>query len=222
MNSYKLKNVSSIELNNLINEKLKKLRETNKILNFIQIGAHDGVSYDDMANLVLNKEDVGIFIEPIKIIFERLKINKFDFKKSNFSNVAIIPDETFESKIFYQDKVGGGGQSTFVSTIYNENIHTIEYVNSITVDEFMKNNVNFNIDIVFLDCEGYDHDIIVNLIKYQTPNIIYFESWNVENLNIAFKYKKFTTRDEILDLLSINGYEFVFESTQENILAYKI
>ena len=90
-----------------------------------------------------------------------------------------------------------------------------------TVDEFYEKYVNFDVDIIFLDCEGYDHDIIKKLLNIQEPNLIYFESWNTKNLNSQLNENVFTTRDEIIDILTSKGYFINFEPTEENIIAYK-
>ena len=115
-----------------------------------------------------------------------------------------------------------GGQSTFVQNVFNDKIHITEQVETLTVDEFYNDHVNFNIDVCFLDCEGYDHDIIKTLLKLQKPEILYFESWNTITLNNQLNENKFTTRDEILEILSNNGYETKFEPIEENIIAYKL
>ena len=203
-----------------VNEKISILRNIKKNLNFIQVGAYDGVSFNDMANLTLLPTDKGIFIEPNNQIFDVLKNNKINFKDSLFLKVAIIPNNDFEHNIFYIDRQGG--QSTFVQNVFNDKIHSVETVKTLTVKEFFNNHVNFDIDVCFLDCEGYDHDIIKALLNYQKPEILYFESWNTVTLNNQSNENKFTTRDEILEILLNNGYKTKFEPIEENIIAYKL
>lgn len=209
-----------IEFIDFVKRKITELRNTKEYLNFIQIGAYDGVSFNDMANLTLLPIDKGIFIEPNNKIFDDLKNNKKEFKDSTFLKIAIIPNTDFEHNVFYIDQ--HGGQSTFVKNVYNDKIHITDHVETLTVDNFYKEHVNFNIDVCYLDCEGYDHDIIKTLLNYQKPNILYFESWNTITLNNQLNENKFTTRDEILKILSDNGYETKFEPIEENIIAYKL
>lgn len=208
-----------IDFINFVKNKVNKCREFKDSLNFIQIGAYDGVSFNDMANITLLPIDKGIFIEPNTNIFEVLKKNKNDFKDSFFLKIAIIPDTTFEHSSFYIDQYGG--QSTFVKNVFNDKIHKIEDVNILTVEEFYEKYVNFDVDIIFLDCEGYDHDIIKKLLNIQEPNLIYFESWNTKHLNSQLNENVFTTRDEIIDILTSKNYSINFEPTEENIIAYK-
>ena len=204
-------------------EIIKKVREKKGYVNFIQIGAYDGISFSDLANLSLLSQDFGIFIEPNRLIFEKLKTNKSDFKSVNFLDYAIIPNESFYHDNFYLDN--SGGQSTFVQGLFNNGVpqkgYEIEKVKTLTVEELLRNHVNFDIDVIFLDCEGYDHDLIKVLLNYQEPEVIYFESWNTSSLNNILGKNLFTTRDEIMLLLTNKGYILEFEPVEENVLSYK-
>lgn len=203
----------------LVKSKVNDLRKVRQNLSFLQIGAYDGVSFNDMANLTLSTTDNGFFIEPNDRVFEILKNNKTEFKESTFLKIAIIPNKNFESDVFYVDQYGG--QSTFVKNVFNERIHITNQVETITVQELLTTTIKSNLDICFLDCEGYDHDIIKELLKYQNPEIIYFESWNTVDLNNQLGENKFTTREEIISILKQYGYNIEFEPIEENILAYK-
>jgi FkbM family methyltransferase len=204
----------------LVKSKVNDLRKVKQNLSFLQIGAYDGVSFNDMANLTLSTIDNGFFIEPNDRVFEILKNNKTEFKGSTFLKIAIIPNNQFESDVFYVDQYGG--QSTFVKNVFNESIHITNRVETITVQELFSTTIKRNLDICFLDCEGYDHDIIKELLKYQNPEIIYFESWNTVDLNNQLGENKFTTREEIISILKQDGYNIEFEPIEENILAYKV
>jgi FkbM family methyltransferase len=203
----------------LVKSKVNDLRKVKQNLSFLQIGAYDGVSFNDMANLTLSTTDNGFFIEPNDRVFEILKNNKTEFKESTFLKIAIIPNNQFESDVFYVDQYGG--QSTFVKNVFNERIHITNRVETITVQELFSTTIKRNLDICFLDCEGYDHDIIKELLKYQNPEIIYFESWNTVDLNNQLGENKFTTREEIISILKQYGYNTEFEPIEANILAYK-
>ena len=209
--------ISMIEFIEFVKTKINEKRSVNRNLNFIQIGAYDGVSFNDVANLTLIPEDKGIFIEPNKNIFDTLKKNKKGFESSSFLN--IIPNENFDHEYFYIDQYGG--QSTFVNNVFNEKIHIEEKVDFSTVSELFSKYIDFKIDIIFLDCEGYDHDIVKELLKIQKPDILYFESWDTKNLNNNLNSNKFTTREEILEILLKTGYTIKFEPTEENIIAFK-
>ena len=50
-----------IEIKNILTEKFNQIRLKNNKVKFVQIGAYDGESLDDMANLTINKNDKGLF-----------------------------------------------------------------------------------------------------------------------------------------------------------------
>lgn len=208
-----------VEFINFVKTQIELLRKKREKLNFIQIGAYDGVSFGDMANITLLPSDTGIFIEPNIRIFEKLKENKNSYEDSIFLNLAIIPNKDFYHDVFFVDR--SGGQSTFVKNVYNEKIHEVVNVVTLTVDELFNNHVNFDVDIVYLDCEGFDHDIIINMLKIQEPEIIYFESWNTVNLNNQMNENILTTREEIIQILTEKKYTIEFEPKEENIIAFK-
>lgn len=205
-----------------IKEKVEILRNSkNNNLNFVQLGAYDGVSFDDMANQVLIPSDRGVFVEPNSLIFNTLKNNKHLYKDSLFLQSAIIPNENFQCEDFYVDIYGG--QSTFVKDVISDNLHKkVEKVHILTVENFIKNYVPFDIDVIFVDCEGYDHDIIKELLTICKPNILYFESWNTANLNARSSKNIFTTREEIAEYLIKNNYTYKYTLNSENIVAYNI
>jgi hypothetical protein len=87
-----------IEIKNILTEKFNQIRLKNNKVKFVQIGAYDGESLDDMANLTINKNDKGLFIEPNYYIFNKLKKNKKEFSESNFLDFAILPNNNFNQE----------------------------------------------------------------------------------------------------------------------------
>jgi FkbM family methyltransferase len=212
-------------MNNILVEKIKKIRKEKKQLNFLQIGAYDGQSLDDIANKILNENDKGIFIEPNPYVIEQLRQNKKNYINSEILPFAIIPDNNFYHKHFHVHKNGGG--STFIKGLLNDEIlesgdYEIIDIKTITVEDLFKKYINFNVDIVFTDCEGYDFDINKNILNFCKPKILHMEAWNIDNssINNNTKQQKITTRTEMFEFLHINGYETIFESYGENLICY--
>jgi hypothetical protein len=52
-------------MNTILIAKIDELRSKKNQINFIQIGAYDGFSMNDITNVTLNENDRGIFIEPL-------------------------------------------------------------------------------------------------------------------------------------------------------------
>ena len=65
--------------------KLTRTKILKDVVSFIQIGANDGI-VNDYAVSVVNKNDVGYFLEPMKKPFDILIKNKSDYTKSKFFN----------------------------------------------------------------------------------------------------------------------------------------
>lgn len=214
----------------IIQDKVKiivdEIRKSNlNKLNFIQIGAYDGVSYNDTANVCLLPTDKGIFIEPNYIIFPKLIENKKDFKNSKFMEIAIVPNDNFLlNDKFLLNEIGG--TSSFIKYINDGNLYFPNFkwtkVKILTVKDFLSNNVDFNVDLLFMDCEGYDHDLVFEFLKYIEPKVIFFESWNTESINNRETDILLKTRDEIINYLISKGYKTEFFEVDENILSYKI
>lgn len=208
--------------NDLIS-KINELRKLKKNLNFIQIGAYDGCSIDDIANIVLNENDKGIFIEPNPFIMNKLKENKKNFKNATILEVAVIPDENFYNEFFHVN-INGGGSSFIRGLANNEKTENNNFkvidIKKITVNELFKKYINFDIDILFTDCEGYDFDINKKILQFCKPSILYMEAWNTIDLNNLFNKQRITTRDEIFKFLEENGYQIYFESNGENLYCY--
>lgn len=210
------------EINNILDEKLKQIRNEKGFVSFVQIGAYDGISMDDVVNQFIYESDKGVFIEPNPNIFNQLRENKKNFKNCKFFDFAVIPNENFFSDFFHVHKSGGG--SSFVRGMMNRDAPESDSfelfeVTKVTIGDLVKNYLDFIPDAFFIDCEGYDHDIVSNLIQVQKPELIYFESWDTQNLNIVLGEKVFSTRDDINQLLINNNYKLFFDSLSENTIA---
>jgi hypothetical protein len=214
-----------IKIKNILIEKLNKIRLKNHKVKFVQIGSYDGISMDDMSNLTINENDKGIFIEPNYHIFHELKQNKKHFTDSTFLDFAILPNNNFNQEYFHIQKDGGG--SSFIRGYLNKDIIESEnfelgIVKKLTIKELIEDYMDFIPDVYFIDCEGYDHDIVKNILDYQTPEIFYFESWDMKDINNIINDNRFTTRNDIINFLKNKNYEVIFDKITENILSYKI
>lgn len=206
-------------MNKKLIDKVNELRKIKNNLNFLQIGAYDGISMKDPANIILNENDIGIFIEPNPYILNELKYNKINYKNSIILPFAIIPDNEFYHEFFHIHKNGGG--SSFIRGMINKNIiesdeFTLLDIKIITVLELFKKYINYDIDILFTDCEGYDFDINKKILELCKPKIIYMEAWNT--IDLKRFTNQITTRDEMIEFLNNNGYDTIFEKIDENLI----
>ena len=65
----------------------------------VKIGANDGKGGEPLYWLIQGKDCNVVFVEPVKFLFQRLKVNYGDSPKYMFENVAI--GESREQKIFF-------------------------------------------------------------------------------------------------------------------------
>ena len=166
-------------LGELINQK--------KINSIVQIGANDGVIFDELNEFINKYKIKSLLVEPIKNNFEKLR-NKYrqaDFIK--LENSAILIDEQFsylykvdEKYLIYYDKHVPGITSFDKNHLLNHGIkkkHIIkEKVNSINVNELLSKFDIKNLDLFYTDTEGYDGKIIMDfLINTNLRPVIIFE-----------------------------------------------
>jgi FkbM family methyltransferase len=153
---------------------------SNKNINFIQIGANDGVSQDPIYRF--NEKWSGILVEPIPEMFEQLKFNYFYKSKGKFfENLAIgeknsimdlkIPKYSEKNKD-YRNKVASLVESNFIKMEDYETIKT----QVITLDQLIVNYKVDRIDLLLLDVEGYEISILNAFSFNPRPKIIYMET----------------------------------------------
>ena len=150
------------------------------------------------------------------VLIFRLTFSSNNFINSKILDFAIIPDENFYHENFHVQIDGGG--SSFVRGLYNGNKSPEEKfkvleVKIMTVKDLIENYVDFEIDFLLTDCEGYDFDINKKIIEINKPKIIHMEAWDTKDLHLS---QKITTRDEMCEFLENNGYEIYFNKIGEH------
>ena len=173
---------------------LKNIFEKENIKNLIQIGANDGVSFDDLNYFVKKYKPKSILIEPIKENFDKLKENYKGCENVFFENSAISVDSDIQY-LFKVDKrflyLYGNHIPAISSFDKNHlirhgviNSHIVkEKVNSLTIKNLIDKYQIENLDLFFVDAEGYDGKIIYDLLNRSNLNpIIIFEYIHINNV----------------------------------------
>ena len=204
---------SIININNILN----KLFEENKIKSLIQIGANDGERFDDL-NFFIKKYSVkSILVEPIKEHFKKLKDNYDNCNYINFENSAISVDN--EIKYLYSVKkeylnrysshipaISSFDKKHLVNHgVKSNHIEKIQ-INSISIKELINKYNLENLDLLYVDAEGYDGKIVFDFLKERSCPIIIFEYIHIENE--LFK--------KLINLL--NEKKFKYFSVNENLI----
>lgn len=190
---------------------------------FINIGAMDGVTFDESAQFMKNYEFKSLYVEPIPHVFKKLQEN---ITGSNviFENSAISTYDGMVQMIFIETKPIEIDliHSCFygMSSIYppknglkdkqNEELVSkyglFTMVPCITLESLLKKHNIEQFDILSIDTEGHDWKILSQLdfSKYR-PSAIRIEIVNLTE----------SERDEVCKFLSNNNY--IFEISGQNL-----
>jgi FkbM family methyltransferase len=187
---------------------------------FIQIGAMDGVKFDDLYLYINNFNWSGYLVEPLPEKFEKLMNNYQDVEGLSFECSAITNfDGEVEIYTIPQEKIDDGtveewaeGCSTLTPKTHLESLTPYmvpKLVNAMTFDTFTKkwNIENFDIDFIQVDTEGSDYDIMMQIInsgvrpklfKIEIAHITYNKTVYIRWLLEKENYKTF-----------IDGYDLI-------------
>ena len=203
-----------------INKILETIFHNNNIQNLIQIGANDGLSFDQLNFYIKEYKCKSLLVEPIKANFLLLKENYKEFPFIDFENSAItIGDEI--SHLYKVDPIYEKNYGNHITAIQSfarghlinhgvKNKHIVtEKVDSITMLNLIKKYNLKKLDLLFLDCEGYDGKIILDFLSTVLLRpIIIFEFIHIDNIF----FEKLITK--LLDK------EYLFFSVSENMICY--
>tara|TARA_B100002019_G_C21225866_1_gene577336 strand:- start:766 stop:1518 length:753 start_codon:yes stop_codon:yes gene_type:complete len=193
---------------------------SNKLKTIIQIGANDGMRFDVLNKYIKKYNPKVILVEPIKSNFLDLKKNYKNQKNLFFENSAISVDNKI-NKLFKvkNSKLGLYDEHIIGITSFEKN-HLIkhgvkknhiieEIVNSISISELLKKYSIEDLDLLYIDTEGYDGEIILDFLnKSRLKPIIIFEY-----VHINHQVLKKT-------LNQLNNNKFYFFKIDENILCF--
>ena len=202
----------------ILTETLHYIGQNKKDTKVIQIGAMDGISFDDFRGYLDMYSWEAILVEPIPHLFEELKENFKDRDNYTFVQAAItntngtvemltIPVESIKKEdlhpgykgmsTLYPPKNGFGSDYQRDIDVQNNFGVTVK-VPSMTLDSLMKKYHVRDFDIFVCDAEGYDWEILqqLDLSKYK-PKVIFIE------------YNTLTEEDQLAahSHLRENGYQ---------------
>ena len=206
---------SFLTIDTIINIVFKK-----EIRYLIQIGANDGIRFDVLNNHIKNNRTKSILVEPIKKNFEELKNNYKNCDLVYFENLAI----SVNNEINFLYKVDEKFLNLYDRhipgiTSFNRN-HLIKHgvkkrhiskekVSSISIEELLKKYNLKDLDLLFIDAEGYDGKIVLDFLKLNfVKPIIIFEYIHIDN-NLFI---------EVVEKLVSSQYKFF--SINENLICF--
>lgn len=172
---------------------LNKLNQKKSVY-FVQVGSNDGLQGDPLHSLIIDHDFWrGMFIEPVPVIFEKLKANYHNSERFTFVNKAISTESG--SKTFYYvsesakaelgdklpywyDQLGSFDRNHIVKHlegILEPYIVEADFETMSMQEVFDSNGVN-EIDLLHIDTEGFDFQVLsqVDFAKYK-PSIVLYE-----------------------------------------------
>ncbi len=197
-------------------------RSHNRKVNFIQIGASDGLRWDPIREFILRDRWSGILIEPLPTVFEMLKKNYRHARKCDlvFVNAAISSSssddmsfwtfsDAFLETLTLEERVIWSHKSSFdrrhleryakLGEISDKAFKEIK-VPCFTIDELVtKYWDNRKINLLVIDTEGHESSIIPSInFNVLYPDAIYFESHNLGS-----------GKDKVYRFLSTQNYKII-------------
>jgi FkbM family methyltransferase len=201
---------SALNLKLILNNIFKK----NTIKNLIQIGANDGVAFDDLNYFIRKFKINSVLVEPIKEIYDKLQNNYKNFSFVKLENSAISDDNTI-NYLYKVDKkffIFYGNHIPAISSFDKKHLikHNVksshikkEKVKSLTIKELLKKYNITNLDLFFVDAEGYDGNIVNDFLdKTNFRSIIIFEYIHIDNKIFKSLIKKLLTKKYLYFSLS--------------------
>jgi FkbM family methyltransferase len=184
---------------------------------FVQIGANDGVSFDDFFWLVTQFNGQGLAIEPMAEAFERLTHNYRPYPSVAPLRLAVHPDMT-EVSIFKVSPAkmesvppwAFGSASMDPSWLPRQGVPTemleSETCPALSLMKILEDNNIKDLNVLQIDVEGFDLEVIrmIDFTKLR-PDLIRFELPQPHNQD------DFQEADLIVDLLRRNRYRVVRE-----------
>ena len=178
-------------------------RSHNRRVNFLQIGASDGLRWDPIRKFVVRDRWNGILVEPLPRVFELLKHNYEHVKRSElvFVNAAIssarnegttfwtyspefLEALSLEERLFYL-RISSFNRDHVLKEVRSfpksEALLTQIRVPCLTVNDLLDQYwPGRTIDLVVIDAEGHDASIIRSIDFKRFPaEAIFFESHNL-------------------------------------------
>lgn len=192
---------------------LEKLAKKQEEIKFIQVGANDGISHDNIFPFFKSHKCRGVLVEPLPHFFDRLKLNYADSPSMVPLKIALHPTATtfdifsVNPQVLHKYPHWVSGIASFnkdhlFSNGIPESDLISESVACTSLTQLVKDHDLFGLDYLQIDTEGFD-DEIIKMIDFSIvkPKLIKFESVHLS------KSQKHST----IGLLNAQGYKIIDE-----------
>ena len=217
-----IKNIRTQSSNTALNIKnlLNYYCEKNKLRSLLQVGANDGERFDELNYFIKKYKIKSVLVEPINKYFNELKKNYSNYEFVKVENSAISVNNEISYLFMVNDKNINRYDEHVKGISSFEIQHLIKHgvkknhiekkkINSLSIQDLIKKYNIRELDLLYVDTEGYDGKIVYEFIKStKLKPIIIFEYIHIKN--------NFFNR--LIDLL--NDKKFKFFAINENLVCY--
>jgi FkbM family methyltransferase len=155
---------------------------------FIQIGAHDGKSFDPIHKYITRHHWHGVLVEPQPKLFERLKATYAAERQLRFENVAIARTDGVMDLYCLKDDGRMPYHATMLASFNRgavaNNMHGYRGeviavpVPAMCVATLLAKHGIKELDLLQIDTEGFDWDVLQMFAEANCwPTIVHFENW---------------------------------------------
>ena len=193
-------------------------------LNFVQVGANDGVFGDPLRPYVLTRGWRGVLVEPQLAVFERLKANYAECAdRLVFENLAISsldkltlylpPTHLGDRDPTHAHSIVSSDASVIARQIDmpESQLHRVD-VPAMTLDALLRRHSITKLDLLQIDAEGYDWEVLQTLdLSRVSPSLIQLETGHLTRSALTSAAKH----------LNDSGYLIYYGGLQGDTLAMK-
>jgi len=186
-------------------------------LKFLQIGAMDGVSHDDLHSYIMCFDWEGVLVEPLPDMFDKL-ITNYENKlglKFECSAITEVDGETDIYRIPPGTKNApewADGCSTLVPETHIDYLNAMrvpEKIKTMSMQTLVEKYSLYDVDFVQIDTEGYDFKIFMQMEGLISPELI-----KVEIAHITYTHAVYMRH-----LLEQRGYKVFIDNY--DLVAYR-
>lgn len=167
-------------------------------LNFVQVGANDGMFGDPLRGYILSRGWKGVLVEPQVNVFEKLKANYAECAdRLVFENLAISRDEKLT--LYLPPADWAGRDETYAESIVSTNAEVIAKqigtspanlrrvdVPGMTLDGLFEKHGITDLDLLQIDAEGYDWQVLQTLdLARHKPRLVQLETGHLDRESLS-------------------------------------
>ncbi len=195
---------------------------------FIQVGANDGIRFDDLFDFVTSHVSRGLVVEPMKDYYDDLCVNYRHWPAIQPVRAAI--HSTCRSMPLFRVRRGGGAglacSATGMSSFSKEHLLaggvpeedvTVEEVPCLTLMELIESGGFEGLELLQIDVEGYDYEVLKQLdfgvlkpalIKYEHSSLSRTDWRESKRLLRRNGYRVFREKHDTIGVLRENRERF--------------